>query len=105
MLEQAAPRDERLKPAHRPVGSEFKEDTFGESTLNVRPDSRGDGGSVRKNISKVTMRANQYPVASSATKIELTFLASAQEVDQKKLIEREIFENLSVRKSTSSSNR
>jgi len=51
------------------------------------------------------MRTQQHPITSSATKIELNFLASAQEVDQKKLIEREIFENLSVRKSTGSSNR
>ena len=51
------------------------------------------------------MRTNQYPIASATTKIELNFLASAKEVDQSKLIEREIFENLSVRKSTGSSSR
>lgn len=51
------------------------------------------------------MRTNQYPLTSNVTKIELNFLASAKDVDQNRLIEREIFENLSVRKSTSSSNR
>ena len=51
------------------------------------------------------MRTNQYPITSNITKIELNFLASAKNIDQNKLIEREIFENLSIHKSTSSSNR
>ena len=105
MMEQSASQNERQNQAHHGSNLEFKEDTFGESTLNVNPNARAEGGSVLKNTSKVLMRTNQYPLTSNVTKIELNFLASTKEIDQSRLIEREIFENLSVRKSTSSSNR
>ena len=62
MLEQSASGNERQKQTQHRVSSEFKEDTFGESTLNLHPDARGEGGSVRKNTSKVLMRTNQYPI-------------------------------------------
>jgi hypothetical protein len=81
MLEQAASRNELQDQTQHRGNSEFKEDTFGESTLNVHPDARAEGSSVLKNTSKVLMRTNQYPLTSNVTKIELNFLASAKDVD------------------------
>lgn len=49
MLEQSASRNELQNQIENRENSKFKEDTFGESTLNVNPDARAEGGSIPKN--------------------------------------------------------
>ena len=49
MMEKSASRNELQNRRDNGANVEFKEDTFGESTLNVNQDTREEGGSMLKN--------------------------------------------------------